>query len=92
MQAYGADCLHEHGKLLIVGKSIEEYPDKKVPFREKGWFQDRMTVKMFKAITEILSPTSAKVRKWSLKNRWCDLLLMLAVPFHVDYYRRRCQS
>jgi hypothetical protein len=61
MQAYGADCLHEYGKILIIGKSIDDYPDKEVPFKPKGWFQDRMTVKEFKTITEVLSPTSAKV-------------------------------
>lgn len=60
LQAYGADCLLEHGKLLIIGKSIDDYPAKQVPFKPKGWFQDRMSVKEFKTITEVLSPTSAK--------------------------------
>lgn len=61
MNAYGADCLTEHGKLLIIGKSIDSYPEKEVPFRTPGWFHDRMEVKQFRAITEVLTPTSAKV-------------------------------
>lgn len=62
LNAYGADCLIENGKILILGKSIEEYEAKPLPFKAAGWFHNRMKVKVFSAIVEVLTPTSAKVR------------------------------
>eukprot|EP01039_Chlorochromonas_danica_P001567 gene1567-1712_t len=73
MNAYGADCLTEHGKLLIIGKSIDNYPEKEVPFRTPGWFHDRMEVKQFRAITEVLTPTSAKTVIVADVNPRCPL-------------------
>jgi hypothetical protein len=61
LHAFAADCLHEHGKLVITGKSIEEYEPKPLPLKPVGWFHNRMVVKEFKVICEINSPTNAKV-------------------------------
>lgn len=60
MKVYGADCLIEKGKMVIVGKSIDSYEAKPAPFKEVGWFHDRMTVEEFRCIVDILTPTSAK--------------------------------
>ena len=66
MRAYGADCLRERGKILILGKSIDDYtdnPDNPVPWRSIGWGHNRVIVKEYKAIIDVLSATSAKVSK-----------------------------
>lgn len=61
MRVYGADCLVERGKLIILGKSIETYPgEKTVPFKACGWFHNRMVVEEFRCIVDVLTPTSAK--------------------------------
>lgn len=61
MRAYGADCLQEHGKVIILGGSIDDYPEKTVPWKEVGWFHNKMKITEFKTIIEITSTTSAKV-------------------------------
>lgn len=63
MLAYGADCLFENSKILILGRSIDEHPtgEKELPFKAIGWLHNRMVVKEFSAILEVLTPTSAKV-------------------------------
>ncbi len=61
LHAFASDCLHEHGKLIIIGRSIEEYGPKPLPLKAVGWFHNRMVVKEFKVICEINSPTNAKV-------------------------------
>jgi hypothetical protein len=60
IHAYGADCLHEHGKILILGKSTEEWPGKEIPFKPTGWLHDKVDIKEFKALIHVLSPQSAK--------------------------------
>lgn len=63
MLAYGADCLLENSKILILGRSIDEHPtgEKELPFKAVGWLHNRMVVKEFSALLEVLTPTSAKV-------------------------------
>lgn len=68
LHAFAADCLHEHGKLIITGKSIEEYGPKPLPLKAVGWFHNRMVVKEFKVICEINSPTNAKVSGTSFQH------------------------
>lgn len=38
LRAYGADCLQEHGKVVVIGRSIDNWKDADVPFLEEGWF------------------------------------------------------
>ena len=61
MHAFGADCMHEHGKVVILGKSIEGYEAKEVPWKPTGWLHKRMSIRDLEAIVEALSPTTAKV-------------------------------
>lgn len=61
MHAYAGDCMQEHGKVVILGHSIEEYPDKPVPWKSCGWLHKRMKVQDMEAIVEALSPTAAQV-------------------------------
>jgi glutathione peroxidase-family protein len=60
-RAYAADCTMEHGRIIIVGQSIDEYEAKPIPWKPKGWTQNRMYIKELKNMITILSPTSAKV-------------------------------
>ena len=82
--AYGADCLFENGKILVMGTSIRDWPvpDNSVsapveasagakaqtltvsankPWLSTGWFLDRMVLHEFKAIAQVLGPSTAKV-------------------------------
>lgn len=61
--AYGADCMQEYGKVVILGNSVEEkeYTTKEVPWRAEGWLHKRMSIKELEAIVEAISPTAAKV-------------------------------
>ncbi len=63
MHAYGADCMQEYGKVVILGKSVEEesYSAKSVPWKSTGWLHKRMRVQDMEAIVEALSPTTAQV-------------------------------
>ena len=63
MHAYGADCMQEYGKVVILGKSVEEeaYSTKSVPWKSTGWLHKRMRVQDMEAIVEALSPTTAQV-------------------------------
>lgn len=60
LKAYAADCLADHGKVVILGKSIDDIPGFEVPFIEIGWFQNRMVIKEFRVTVEILSKQSAR--------------------------------
>jgi len=62
MHAYGADCLMEEGKIVLLGKSTEEYKEKDVPWKTVGWCHNRLYVKEFEAVIEIISPTCAKTK------------------------------
>lgn len=61
MFAYGADCLEEKERILIIGKSVTEYENKPIPFQPTGWFHDRMVIKELCTNIHVLSPTVAKV-------------------------------
>jgi hypothetical protein len=61
MLAYGADCLEEKERILIIGKSVNEYGDKPIPLQPIGWFHNRMEIKELCTNIHILSPTVAKV-------------------------------
>lgn len=61
IHAFGADCMEEHGKVVILGKSAENYTDKEVPWKPIGWMHNRMYMKDLEAIVEAISPTAAKV-------------------------------
>jgi len=58
MHAYSANCLLEAGKILLIGKSIEDYEG--TPWVSEGWFHSKMYIREFKAIIEARSPTTAK--------------------------------
>lgn len=60
LHAYGADCLKEHGMVIINGKSIDQYEPKAIPYRPIGWLHNRMEIKEFFSNIHILSPTAAK--------------------------------
>ncbi len=59
IHAYGVDCLYEHGKIVMIGKSVSEWPGCKIPF-DSGWTHSDMDIKEFNAIIDVTSPTSAK--------------------------------
>lgn len=61
MHAFGADCMEEHGKVVILGKSAENYTHKEVPWKPVGWTHNRMYMKDLEAIVEAVSPTAARV-------------------------------
>jgi hypothetical protein len=60
VHAYGVDCMYEHGSLVLMGNSINEYPDVDIPPNNSGYFHDRAIVQ-FDAVISLLSPTSTKV-------------------------------
>lgn len=67
MNCYGADCLFEKGKLVILGKSVDAIPsEKEVPFKPDGWFHCRADVHEMVCLVDVFSPTSAKVRRTTL--------------------------
>ena len=61
VHAYGVDCMYEHGMVVMVGHSIDEYPDIELPPKTKTFFYDRAELKQLKAVVQVISPTSAKV-------------------------------
>jgi hypothetical protein len=74
LRAYGADGLSEHRKILVLANSIDQPPPLlaletpgpgpvpvPVPWKGVGWFHNRLLVKEFRLILDLLSPTSAKV-------------------------------
>jgi hypothetical protein len=60
MHAFGADCLYESGKLVMIGESVDSWPGATIPFYPRGWSHSDMTIKDFNAIIDITSPSSAK--------------------------------
>lgn len=63
IQAYGADCLLEHGKIIILGRSIDQYEGGvEVPLLTEGWFHKRLILNSFKAVITIISPTEARTK------------------------------
>lgn len=61
VHAYGVDCMYEHGMVVIVGQSIDDYPGVAIPPKTKTFFYDRAELKQMTAIVQVISPTSAKV-------------------------------
>ena len=59
-QAYAADCMFEHGRVIIAGKSVESCANP-IPWKKAGWLQDRMQIKELKSIINVINPTCAKV-------------------------------
>mmetsp|Transcript_26097 Transcript_26097/g.28462 ORF Transcript_26097/g.28462 Transcript_26097/m.28462 type:complete len:217 (-) Transcript_26097:152-802(-) len=59
-KAYAADCMNEHGRIIISGKYIEEYPEKPIPFKKSGWLQDKMRIIELKNIINVINPKSAQ--------------------------------
>jgi hypothetical protein len=53
--------MQEHGKIVILGKSVDSYEPKPVPFKPVGWCHNRLVVKELEAIIEVSSPSTAKV-------------------------------
>lgn len=53
--------MEEYGKVVILGKSAENYIAKDVPWKQVGWMHNRMYIKDLEAIVEAISPTAAKV-------------------------------
>lgn len=68
--AFGADCMQEHGKVVILGKSVESHPTKEVPFKKTGWLHKRMSIQDMEAIVEAITPTTAKVPVMLLHVNW----------------------
>jgi hypothetical protein len=64
LHAYGADCTLECDKMIIVGKSIESYGEFEIPWKNIGWFHDRIIVKEFQLVLNIVSPTAAEVKNF----------------------------
>lgn len=64
LHAYAADCTLECGKIIIVGKSIDSYSNSsgevRIPWKPVGWFHQRLVIKEFHLVMDIVSPTSAK--------------------------------
>jgi len=60
MAAFGADCLDEKGLILLIGKSCDELEGVHIPFEAKSWFHDRLDIKDFKTLIQVVSPTEAK--------------------------------
>jgi hypothetical protein len=58
---FGADCLLEHGKMVLIGHSVDSWPCPPIAWKPTGWFHDIMILKDFKAVVQIASPTHAKV-------------------------------
>ena len=58
IRAYASDCLVEHDKILILGRSIDTWGD--APLKPCGWFHDRMDIQKFQAVIDVTSPVSAK--------------------------------
>lgn len=65
-KAYAADCMNEHGRIIISGKYIEEYPEKPIPFKKSGWLQDKMRIIELKNIINVINPKSAQVSHTSI--------------------------
>jgi hypothetical protein len=80
--AYGADCMIERGKFLIIGKPVESYPGLTIPFKEEGWFHKRMVLQEFLTIVDLLTPTSAKV-----KNRiYLIFYFLIVFCYYYNYF------
>jgi len=62
IHAYGIDALQEHGMVLLIGSSVEEWPGHDIPFVSAGWLHQTMRIKAFHAIIEVLSPHSARTK------------------------------
>jgi hypothetical protein len=64
LHAYGADCVLESGKMIIVGKSIETFSNSSgeavdIPWKSVGWLHNKLIIKEFKLVLDILSPSTA---------------------------------
>ena len=60
VHAFGANCLQEKDKIIIVTKSVEEFAGADIPRVSGGFFNGRCDVKHMYAVTELLSPNSAQ--------------------------------
>ncbi len=76
IHAYACDLLEEEGKLILIGKSVNEKIDefkekygnaaaaentfKETPLKPVSWFHNRLNILDFKAIMEPISSTSVK--------------------------------
>jgi hypothetical protein len=61
ISGYGADCLYEHGKIIIVAKSIDSYPDVELPPATSSWFHDRANMKSMSVVFDVRGPEEANV-------------------------------
>ena len=59
VHSFGADCLYENGTIVVIGKSVDEYPGVEIP-PVKGFFSKRATLE-FNAVVTPFSPTSGHV-------------------------------
>jgi len=66
VHAYACDCVWESGKVLMLGKSVDENappdlnPGEEIPPYRKTLFHDRMRLKGFQAQIEVKNPTTAR--------------------------------
>lgn len=60
VNAYGVDCLYEHGTIVLLGESISEYEGVTLPENFPGYFHDRIDIS-FNAVVTLLSSEAAKV-------------------------------
>jgi hypothetical protein len=61
MHAFGANCLEESDSIVIVTKSVDDYPGAEIPRVSGGFFNGRCDIKYMYAVTKLLSPSSAEV-------------------------------
>mmetsp|Transcript_9975 Transcript_9975/g.15056 ORF Transcript_9975/g.15056 Transcript_9975/m.15056 type:complete len:432 (+) Transcript_9975:90-1385(+) len=60
VHAYGANCLEFNGSIVIVTRSVDEFPGAHLPPPSQGFFTDRCEVTQMYAVTRPLSPSSAE--------------------------------
>jgi hypothetical protein len=62
VHAFGVDCLREFGCIVLIGKSVQEWPGVEMPFKPAGLLHQQMSIEDYTAIINVTSPTSAQTR------------------------------
>jgi len=58
IHAFAVDCLYEHNAIVLIGNSVDSYPNVEIP-PCKGFGCARMDIKGFKAMIRVTGPASA---------------------------------
>jgi hypothetical protein len=53
--------MFEYGRIIIIGESIEEYPEKPIPWKPISWRQNHMILKELKSTIQVINSAKAKV-------------------------------